>query len=153
MPKEKGSIYSLDTINNGAACKNDEKPYVKCTMTSLSTVIWERGEGFKGCCFCRFDLGCNGQDPRGLRFDPFSCFQFLHWKKIRFAHFVCNVWPIHIHVYWKCCQTLYLWMNHVTNLPHLKIIFVATIWYFEFFIGCHILPYSYCKLPTELIKV
>jgi hypothetical protein len=97
MPKEEGSIYSSDTINNGASCKNGKKPYLKCTMTSLPTVTWECGEGFNGCCFCRFDLGCNGQVPRGLRFDPFSCLQFLHWKKNWFAQLVCNVWPIHIH--------------------------------------------------------
>jgi hypothetical protein len=40
MHKEEGFIYSLDTINNGALLqKNGEKPYLKCIVTDLSTLI------------------------------------------------------------------------------------------------------------------
>jgi hypothetical protein len=38
MRKGEGSIYSLDTINNGPSCKNGKKSYLKCTMTSLTTL-------------------------------------------------------------------------------------------------------------------
>jgi hypothetical protein len=34
MHKDEGSIYSLDTINNGPSCKNEA---LLCTMTGLST--------------------------------------------------------------------------------------------------------------------
>jgi hypothetical protein len=34
-----GSIYSLGTITYRASCKNRGKPYLNCTMTSLSTLV------------------------------------------------------------------------------------------------------------------
>jgi hypothetical protein len=39
--EEGGFIYSSDTVNNGVggggpSYKNDQKPYLKCTMTGLS---------------------------------------------------------------------------------------------------------------------
>jgi hypothetical protein len=38
MRIEEGSIYFLDTINNGPSFQKNEKPYLKCTMTDLSTL-------------------------------------------------------------------------------------------------------------------
>jgi hypothetical protein len=49
MRKEKGSIYSLDTINNGPSCKNGKKPYLKCTMTSLSTMTCHSYSSYVSC--------------------------------------------------------------------------------------------------------
>jgi hypothetical protein len=40
--EEEGSIYSLETINNGPSCKNGEKPYLKCTMTDLYTTVFKK---------------------------------------------------------------------------------------------------------------
>jgi hypothetical protein len=33
-------------------------------------LMWECKEGFKVCYFCKINLGCNEQDPRGSGFDP-----------------------------------------------------------------------------------
>jgi hypothetical protein len=49
-------------------------------------LTWICKEGFTMCYLCRFDLGYNGQNPRGLGFDPSSS---LHNLKQNFLIIAC----------------------------------------------------------------
>jgi hypothetical protein len=71
-------------------------------------LTWECRNVGKVCCLCRSNLGGNGQDLKGLGFNPFLGLWFLHWKTKLLPHFVCNVWNV--------CQFTYMYVGKVAKL-------------------------------------
>lgn len=104
-------------------------------------LMWACKEGFNGCCLCKSNLACNGQDSKISRFDPSIGLSFLSTKSELQKIFITTLFTqclkclsMHLKFCWKDCRILYKWKHHLVNLSHLKKKNVTTICYFEFFL-------------------
>jgi hypothetical protein len=117
-------------------------------------LMWECKEGFNGCCLCKSNLACNGQDKKISRFDPSAGLSFLRTKSELQKILITTLFTqclkclsMHLEFSWKDCRSLYKWKHHLVNLSHLKKIKCHNHMLFWIFFRCHIFSYIYCMLP------